>query len=200
MATTTLEAPQTATQTAVETSWHIDAMHSSAHFSVKHMMISNVRGVFKNLESKLFLNSEDISKSYLEASIPTSTVSTGVDDRDAHLRSADFFEAEKFPAMKFISKKFEQVAPGELKVTGLLTIKDVTKEVVLDVEGPTPEMKDPYGFTRVALSGSTKINRKDFGLVYNAVLEAGGVMVGEDVKITIDAEYTKVEATEHQQN
>ncbi len=196
MTTTVLEAPKT----EVETSWTIDAVHTAVQFSVRHMMIANARGTFKNVESKLFLNSEDISKSYVEATIHTASVSTNIEDRDTHLRSADFFDAENFPAMKFISKKFEKTGSGELKITGLLTIKDVTKEVVLDVEGPSPEMRDPWGNVKIALTGTAKINRKDFGLVWNAPLETGGLLVGDTVTLTIDAEYAKVVTADPQTN
>jgi len=201
MSTEIFEVPTTVKVSApVETSWTIDAVHSSVQFSIKHLMIANAKGVFKNVESKFLLNSEDITKSYVEATIDAASVSTNIEDRDNHLRSADFFDVAKFPTIKFISKSFEPVGQGELKVHGFLTIKDVTKEVVLNIEGPTPELKDPWGNSKIALSGSTKINRSDFGLVYNAVLEAGGVMLGETVTLTIDAEYAKVVTADPQSN
>jgi polyisoprenoid-binding protein YceI len=193
MGTQILEAPVTsAVKTETETLWTLDAAHSAVQFSVRHMMISNARGVFKNVKSNLRLNSEDISKSYVDAIIETSSIDTQIEDRNTHLKSADFFDVATHPTIIFTSKEFKRVAPGELKVIGDITIKGVTKEVVLDVEGPSPEMKDPWGNSKIALSGTTKINRNDFGLSYNAFLETGGVLVGEVVTLTIDAQYTKV--------
>jgi polyisoprenoid-binding protein YceI len=193
MGTQILEAPVTsAVNTATETLWTLDSVHSAVQFSVRHMMISNARGVFKNVKSNLRLNSEDISKSYVDAIIETSSIDTQIEDRNKHLKSADFFDVDTHPTIIFTSKEFKQVGPGELKVVGDLTIKGVTKEVVLNVEGPSQELKDPWGNSKIALSASTKINRNDFGLSYNAILETGGVLVGELVTLTIDAEYTKV--------
>ena len=193
MATEILESPvATATQTG-ESSWTIDAIHSSVNFSIRHMVFANARGSFTKFDSKLNLNSNDIAKSYVEATIDTSSITTNTADRDTHLKSPDFFDVEKFPEIKFISKNFEKTADG-LKVNGFLTIKGITKEVTLEVEGPSPELKDPWGNTKLSLSASTKINRKDFGLTWNATVETGGLMVGEDVTLTIDAEYAKVVA------
>ena len=195
MSTITLEQPVSASVAALtsdESVWTLDAAHSTAHFSVKHMMISNVRGAFDKIEGSLRLNLKDITKSSVETVIEVASVNTGIADRDGHLKSADFFDVANFPKITFKSTEFKAVGEGELEVHGNLTIRDVTKQVVLHVEGPSAEMKDPWGNTKIAFSGKTKLNRKDFGLVYNAILETGGVMVGETVTLTIDAEFSKV--------
>ncbi len=195
MSTTTLEQPisaPVAANTANESVWTLDAAHSAAHFSVKHMMIANVRGSFDKIEGSLHLNTQDITKSHLEAVLEVASVNTGIADRDGHLKSPDFFDVENFPRITFQSTAIKSVGNDALELHGDLTIRDVTKNVILQVEGPSAEMKDPWGNTKIALSGTTKINRKDFGLRYNAILEAGGVMVGETVTLTIEAEFSKV--------
>jgi len=182
--------PATAGAATVST-WNIDPAHSVAEFKVKHMMIANVKGKFTGISGTLKLDEADPARSSVEASIPLETVFTGDAQRDTHLRSADFFHVEEHPVMTFKSTKIEVKRPGELLVTGNLTIRGVTKPVQFEVEGPTPPAKDPWGNTRVGLEATTKINRKDFGLTYNAVLETGGVLVGEDVAITLDVEFVK---------
>jgi polyisoprenoid-binding protein YceI len=173
------------------TTWNIDPAHSAAEFKVKHMMISNVKGKFTGLAGKLSLNDADVSKSSIEASIPVATVNTGDEQRDGHLKSADFFDVEKFPNMTFTSIRVVPNGAGEGKVTGELTLHGVTKLVTFEVEGPSQPAKDPWGNTRIGLSATAKINRKDFGLVWNAGLETGGVLVGEDVTISLDVEFIK---------
>ena len=177
--------------TAATTTWKIDPAHSAAEFKVKHMMISNVKGKFSGLSGAMTLDHADPTSLTVEASIPLATVSTGDDQRDAHLKSADFFHAEKHPEMTFKSTKVEHTAPGELAITGDLTIRDVTRPVTFAVEGPSQPAKDPWGNLRVGLSATTKINRKDFGLTWNAALETGGMLVGEDVTITLDVQFIK---------
>lgn len=177
-------------ETGLQT-WILDASHSTASFSVKHMMIANVRGEFNQLEGTLHFDPNHISDSSVEIAIKTDSISTRDDKRDAHLRSADFFDVEKYPEITFHSKKFEQKSDDELLVTGDLTIRDTTREVVLKVEGPTDELVDPWGGRRIGFSGTTKINRKDFGLHWNVALEAGGVLVGEEVRLSFDAEFVK---------
>jgi polyisoprenoid-binding protein YceI len=177
--------------TANNTTWKIDPAHSAAEFKVKHMMISNVRGKFTGLSGTLSFDESDVSKSKVEASIPVATLSTGDEQRDGHLKSADFFDAEKFPALSFVSTSVAQKEPGELVVTGELTLHGVTKAVTFAVEGPSQPGKDPWGNTRVGVSATTKINRKDFGLTWNAALETGGMLVGEDVTITLDVQFIK---------
>lgn len=171
------------------TTWKIDPAHSSAEFKVKHLMISNVKGKFSGLDGVLTLDPAGHTLSAVEASIPVATISTGDDQRDAHLKSADFFDAEKFPVFNFKSTAVRKVAEGELAVTGDLTIHGVTRPVTFAVEGPSEPAKDPWGNVRVGLSATTKISRKDFGLTWNAALETGGVMVGDDVTITLDVEF-----------
>lgn len=173
------------------TTWSIDPAHSAAEFKVKHMMISNVKGKFSGLSGTLTLNEGDIAKSSIQASIPVATVNTGDAQRDGHLKSADFFDAEKFANMTFTSLKVVPSGAGELKVTGDLTMHGVTRQVTFDVEGPSQPGKDPWGNFRIGLSATAKINRKDFGLVWNAALETGGVLVGEDVTISLDVQFIK---------
>jgi polyisoprenoid-binding protein YceI len=187
---TTVLANPTNTASAVST-WSIDPAHSAAEFKVKHMMISNVKGKFTGLIGTLKLNEGDIAESSIEASIPVGTVNTGDDQRDGHLKSGDFFDVEKFPSMTFASTKVVRDGEGELKVTGDMTLHGVTRQVTFAVEGPSQPSKDPWGNMRIGLSASAKINRKDFGLSWNATLETGGVLVGEDVTISLDVEFIK---------
>jgi polyisoprenoid-binding protein YceI len=182
----TASAAQTAT-----TTWNIDSVHSTAEFKVKHMMIANVKGQFTQIQGVISLNHADIANSRVEASIDAATIHTRNPDRDAHLRSADFFDVERFPTLTFVSTKVTREAPDELKVEGDLTIHGVTRKVVFLVEGPSEPNKDPWGNTRIGLSATAKINRKDFGLTWNSALEAGGVLVGEDVTITLEVQAVK---------
>ena len=182
----TLATPRTAT-----TTWNIDPVHSVAEFKVKHMMISNVKGQFSGIKGSLSLDESDLTDSSVEATIEASSISTGDAQRDAHLKSADFFDAEKFPVLSFHSTQITRTGEGELSVTGDLTIHGVTRKVDFTVEGPTPPAKDPWGNTRLGLSATTKINRKDFGLTWNAALETGGILVGDEVTITLDVQFVK---------
>jgi polyisoprenoid-binding protein YceI len=177
--------------TTVTTTWNIDPAHSAAEFKVKHMMISNVKGKFTELSGVLSLDEADVTKSAIEASIPINTISTGDEQRDGHLKSADFFDAEKFPTMTFKSAKVTPASGGEFTVTGDLALHGVTKPVTFDVEGLSRPAKDPWGNLRIGLSATVKINRKDFGLIWNSALETGGVLVGEDISITLDVEFIK---------
>jgi len=172
---------------AAGSTWQIDPQHSSAQFAVRHLGLSTVRGAFSKLSGTVLLD-EDISKSSVEVTIDVNTVDTREPDRDKDLRSDHFFDVAHFPTMTFKSKKVEQVAPGKLRVTGDLTIHGTTKEVVLDVDGLTDPVKDPWGNQRVAATATTKINRQDYGVKWNAKLDNGGVVVGDDVNITIDVE------------
>ena len=169
------------------TQWQLDPAHSAAHFSVRHLMISNVRGEFTKLTGTAVID-PDLTKSSVDVTIEAASVNTREPQRDDHLRSADFLDVANYPALSFRSKHIGELGPEHYKVTGDLTIRGVTKEVALDVEGPTPTIKDPWGNVRMGLTGSAKINRKDYGLVWNALTETGGVVVGDDVKITIEAE------------
>ena len=178
------------TNTAV-TTWNIDPAHSAAEFKVKHMMISNVKGSFSGLSGALLEHSDDATLSSVEAAIPAATISTGDAQRDAHLKSADFFDAEKYPTLNFKSTRVVRKGEAAYDVTGDLTIHGVTRPVTFAVEGPSAPGKDPWGNTRIGLSATTKINRKDFGLSWNAALETGGFLVGEEIAITLDVQFIK---------
>jgi polyisoprenoid-binding protein YceI len=184
--TTTLVQPQTST-----TNWNIDPAHAIAEFKVKHMMIANVKGQFSKVSGALFLDESDLANSRVEAVIEAASLETRDGQRDAHLKSADFFDVENFPTLRFKSKSISIVRDGELAVEGDLTIHGVTRKVRFAVEGPPPPIKDPWGNIRVAISATTKINRKDFGLTWNAALETGGILVGDDVTITLEVEFVK---------
>ncbi len=181
----------TAPNPTATTTWNIDPVHTTAQFKVKHMMISNVKGEFTAVTGKLELNDADITKSKVEASIDATTINTREVQRDEHLKSADFFDVEKFPVLTFKSTGISKEGRVELAVEGDLSIHGVTRKVVFDVEGPSAPMKDPWGGTRIGLSATTRINRKDFGLTWNASLDAGGIVVGEEITITLDVEFIK---------
>lgn len=166
-------------------------MHTAAQFSVRHLTISTVRGAFSKVTGTVQFDDQDVSKSSVDVTIDVSTVDTRELARDKDLRSEKFFDVEHFPTMTFNSTKVEQAGAGKLKVTGNLTIRGVTKEVVLDVDGPTAAIKDPYGNQRAAVNATTKINRQDFGVKWNSTIDGGGVVVGDEVNITIDAEMIK---------
>ena len=168
--------------------WSIDPDHSNVGFKVRHMMVSNVKGNFEKFTGTVDINDKDIAKSKVEVNIDTNSVNTNVQKRGDHLKSAEFFDVAKYPAMTFVSKKVAKSGKDKLRITGDLTLHGVTKQVVLDVEGPSKESKDPWGNIRRGVTATTKINRKDFGLAYNAVLETGGVAVGEEVTITLEIE------------
>jgi polyisoprenoid-binding protein YceI len=174
------------------TTWSIDPVHSTAEFKVKHMMISNVKGHFSKIAGSLTIDESGHANSRVEASIDAASIETRDGQRDAHLKSEDFFHADKFPTLSFRSTSISRIGDGELSVEGDLTIRGVTRKVVFAVEGPTAPTKDPWGNTRIGISSTTKINRKDFGLVWNAALEAGGILVGDEVTITLDVQFTKV--------
>ncbi|WP_348266061.1 YceI family protein [Edaphobacter paludis] len=175
----------------MKTVYEIDPAHSSAQFTIRHLMISNVRGDFKSVKGTVVYDPENLANTSIQAEIDVHSLNTRDENRDAHVKSAEFFHAEKYPSIAFKSNKVESAGDGELKVTGGLTILGVTKEVVLKVEGPSDEAKDPWGNLRIGASGSTKIKRSDFGLTWNAMLETGGVMLGDDVKIELDLELVK---------
>jgi polyisoprenoid-binding protein YceI len=177
-----------ATQSSKPTQWNIDPAHSAAHFSVRHLMISNVRGEFTKISGSALVNSADHTKSSVEITIDAASINTREPQRDEHLRSADFLDVAKYPTLTFRSRRIEPLGPEEFKVTGDLTIRGVTKEVTFDIEGPTPAVKDPWGNIRAGITAAAKINRKDFGVAFNALTETGGVVVGDEVKITIEAE------------
>ncbi len=176
---------------AATTTWQIDPAHTAAGFAVKHLMISTVRGQFKGVNGTVVWDDQDISKSTIDVTIDAKTVDTSEPKRDEDLRSEKFFDTAKYPTITFKSKTIENVSAGKLKVTGDLTIHGVSKEVVLDVEGPSNPVKDPWGNTRVAASATTKVNRQDYGVKWNANIDGGGVVVGDDINIIIDLEMIK---------
>jgi polyisoprenoid-binding protein YceI len=171
--------------------WNIDASHSNAHFSVRHMMITNVRGEFQKLEGTVAFDSANPEATKIEATVDVASINTRDAQRDGHLKSADFLDAEKFPKLTFKSKSVRTKDKDHLTVTGDLTIRGVTKEIVLDVEGPSAASTDPFGNLRVGATATTKLKRDEFGIVWNAALEAGGVLVGNDVNVTIDISLIK---------
>jgi polyisoprenoid-binding protein YceI len=173
---------------ALSAPWELDAAHTGVHFKVRHLMVSSVRGDFQKVSGKIVYDESDITRSSADVTIEAASINTGVVKRDNDLRGPDFLDVSKHPTIHFRSKRVEPAGGGTLKVTGDLTIRGVTKEVVLQVEGPTAPIKDPWGNTRVGGSASTRINRKDFGLRYNETLETGGLVVGDEVDITIDME------------
>jgi polyisoprenoid-binding protein YceI len=175
---------------AEASSWNLDPAHSQATFSVRHLVISTVRGEFGKLTGAAQFDDKDVSKSSVEATIDTTTIDTRVAKRDEDLKSENFFDVAKYPTITFKSTKVEKAGKGKLKVTGDLTLHGVTKPVVLAVEGPTQDIKDPWGNTRRGFAATTTINRKDFGLAYSKAIEAGPV-VGDQVKIDISAEFVK---------
>ena len=184
-----------ATQTQTTTTWNIDAAHSQAAFVVKHMMITKVRGQFSQLEGMIRLDEENLSESAVEVRIDAASIDTRNEDRDAHLRSGDFLDVESYPELTFRSTSIEglRLEPGsEFRIRGELTIRGVTKEVVLDAvyEGSGT---DPWGGERVSFSADTKIDRREFGLEWNQALEAGGVLVGNEVKVHLEAQAVKAE-------
>ena len=174
----------------MKTTWKIDPAHSTAQFVVRHMMITNVRGGFSNVQGTVVWDADDVAASSIDVTIDTTTLSTGDSNRDTHVKSAEFLETEKHPAITFKSKTITKDGDG-LKVRGDLTIHGVTKEVVLQVDGPSEQQKDPWGNTRVGASATTKIKRSDFGLTWNAALATGGVMLGDDVKIELEVSLIK---------
>jgi len=173
------------------TTWSIDPAHSIAEFKVKHMMISNVKGHFPKITGSLTFDESGHANSRVEATIDAASVETRDAQRDGHLKSEDFFHVEKFSTLTFRSTSISRVGDGELSVEGDLTIRGVTRKVIFAVEGPTAPTKDPWGNTRIGISATSKINRKDFGLVWNAALEAGGILVGDEVTITLDVQFIK---------
>ena len=167
--------------------WNIDPSHTQIEFSVRHMMIAKVRGQFESFEGKIHLNAEDPTASWAEGTVDVNSIDTKDEQRDGHLRSADFFDVETYPKMSFRSSRIESLGASQYKVYGNLTIKDVTREVVFNVadEG---QAQDPWGNKRWGFSASTKISRKDFGLTWNVALETGGWLVGDEITINAEVE------------
>ena len=183
METTTLK-------TQTKTKWVLDPSHSELAFKVRHMMITNVKGEFRNFDAAFTSTDLDFSKSAIEVTIDAASISTKDEQRDGHLRSPDFFDVEKYPTLSFQGKSLKKIEDEEYKLTGFLTIKGVKKEVELDVEFGGIS-KDPWGNEKVGFSIEGKINRKDFGLNWNAALETGGVLVSDEVKISAEVQFKK---------
>ncbi len=171
--------------------WAIDPAHSSIHFSVRHMMVSNVRGEFTQFSGAAILDHEDISRSSIQVTIDAASINTRDSQRDQHLRSADFLEVATYPTIEFRSTRIEATGEGQFRLTGDLAIRGVTRQVVLEAEADGVELKDPFGNIKRGASATTKLNRKDFGLQWNLALETGGIVVGDEVKVVIDLELTK---------
>jgi len=176
---------------AEEGSWRIDPLHSLAQFSVRHMMISTVRGQFGAVRGTLRYDPANPSAAVVEATIDCTTINTGEPKRDNDLKGEEFFDVKKYPVMKFRSTKVEPGAPGHLKVTGDLTINATTRIVVLDVEGPTPPVKDTQNRIKIGAGATAKISRREFGILYNPVMETGGVAVSDEVAIVLDIEFIR---------
>jgi polyisoprenoid-binding protein YceI len=179
-----------ATAVAQTSTWNIDPNHSTAQFTVRHLAISNVSGNFTKVTGTVQFNDKDITQSTVNAVIDAASVDTRVPDRDKDLRSANFLDVEKYPTLEFKSKRFVNNG-GKLQMVGDLTLHGTTREVTLDVDGPTPELNDPWGNVRRGFSASTTINRKDYGVVWNNTLKTGEAVVGDNVKIQIDIEIVK---------
>jgi polyisoprenoid-binding protein YceI len=171
--------------------WRIDPLHSSAQFSVKHLMISTVRGQFGGVKGTIVYDPKNPAAATVEATIDCSTVNTGEPKRDADLKTAEFFDVKNYPVMKFKSKRVEVEGSGKLRLTGDLTINAITREVMLDLDAPSAEIKDAQGRVKIGVSGMTKISRKEFGITYNPILETGGVTVSDEVSIILEIELIK---------
>ncbi|MGA3206093.1 MAG: YceI family protein [Bryobacteraceae bacterium] len=172
-------------------SWRIDPQHSSAHFSVKHMMISTVRGQFGGVKGNILYDPKNPTSATVEATIDCSTVNTGEPKRDADLKTAQFFDVKNYPVMTFKSTSVEPAGAGKLKVTGSLTINAITRTVVLDLDGPTEPIIDTQHRQKIGVSAVTKISRKEFGILYNPIMETGGVTVSDEVSILLEIELIK---------
>lgn len=171
--------------------YDVDSAHSAAHFSVRHLGISTVRGHFSKVTGKIQVDEKDATKSQIDVTIDVNTLDTSEPNRDKDVKSENFLDAAKYPTMTFKSKNISAVADGKLKMTGDLNIHGVTREVTFDVDGPSPEIKDPWGNLRRGAQATAKINRKDFGVSWNKVMDNGGVVVGDELTITIDLEMTR---------
>ncbi|PZR14561.1 MAG: protein yceI precursor [Archangium gephyra] len=191
MQTTTTASTSAAPVASPVSNFVIDTAHSEVGFRVRHMMVSWTKGRFDKYEGTLELDEQDLSKSKLNVTIDASSINTGTVDRDNHLRSADFFDAANFPKLTFVSQRFEPGKDGTFRVLGELTIRGVSKAIALDVEEFSGEHKDPWGNVKRGARAHAKLNRKDFGLNWNAAIEMGGVVVGDAVEITLEVELTK---------
>lgn len=170
------------------TKWTIDPAHTSVTFGVRHMMVSTVRGEFQKVSGSVTYDPKRPEATVIQATIDVASINTREPKRDDHLRSADFFDVEKFPTIEFRSRGATRRKDGGLEVAGELTIHGVTHVVALEIDEPTSEYADPWGFVRMGASAKTKIKRSDFGMTWNSVLEAGGVLVGDEISLQLDVE------------
>jgi polyisoprenoid-binding protein YceI len=171
--------------------YDIDPAHSSFNFKVRHLTVSNVTGTFGKVKGRVEIDDREITALKVEVTLDASSIDTGNAMRDEHLRGPDFFDVAKYPTLIFVSRKISRIDANKIQVTGDLTIRGVTKEVTVDVEGPTPDIKDPGGKMRRGATGTTKINRKDFGITWNRTLDSGGLVVGDEVNILVEVELVK---------
>jgi polyisoprenoid-binding protein YceI len=183
----------TTIEPTTQTAWQLDAAHTSVEFAVKHLMISTVKGRFGDVSGRITGNLEDLGSVAADIVIAVESIDTRQGQRDAHLRSPDFFDALKWPTIRFEGKRVEGDLNGDFVFYGDLTIRDVTREIALQVTNEGA-VKDPWGNSRIGFSAKTKIDRRDFGLTWNQALEAGGFVVGDEIKISVDAEFTAVAA------
>jgi len=177
--------------TAMAADWTLDKAHSSMNFTVKHLMVSTVHGQFTDFDGTASFDAKDLSTLKTSFTAQVASVNTDNEKRDGHLKSADFFDAEKFPTLTFVSKSAKQTAPGKATLTGDLTIRGVTKEVTFDVEGFGAEIATPWGAIAVGGTATTTINRQDFGVSWSKSLDGGGVVAGDNVKITVELEFNR---------
>ncbi len=168
--------------------WTIDTSHSHVGFSVAHLVVTKAKGQFNQFEGTVEIDEKDLTKSKVEVTIDAASIDTNDEKRDGHLKSPDFFDVQKHPKITFVSTRVKKLGKGKLAVVGNLTIAGKTKQVTLNVDGPSASVKDPWGNTRRALSATAVVNREDFGMTWNKALEAGGVVVGKEVTIQIEAE------------
>jgi polyisoprenoid-binding protein YceI len=171
--------------------WQMDPAHSSFQFKIRHLTVSNVKGDFSKSRGVVMIDDQNITHLKVEVFIDAASINTGHAQRDEHLRGPDFFEVTQYPTITFVSKKVIKTEPNRLKVVGDLTIHGVTREITVDVEGPTPEVKDPWGNFRRGATATAKINRRDFGLTWNKVLDSGGLVVGDEVNIYVEVELVR---------
>jgi polyisoprenoid-binding protein YceI len=178
-------------QTIGSATWTIDPAHTKPSFSIRHMMISNVTGSFDKVTGSVRYDGKNLSNAYIEAVIDTASIDTANAQRDTHLKSPDFLDTAKYPKITFKSKTIIPVSEHQAKITGDLTMHGVTKEIILDLQEITPEIKDPYGKTRVGATATATLNRKDFGISFNGMMDSGGAIVGDMVNVSIEAELVK---------
>lgn len=175
--------------------WEVDLAHSSLEFAVRHMLVSTVKGTFLAFSVDAEIDDKDMAQSRATVTVNVDSIDTREPKRDAHLRSADFFDAERFPTMTYVVKSLDKVSFGRYRIIGDLTIKEITRELALEAELSGP-LVDPFGALRLGLSAEGRVNRHDYGLDWNLVTEAGGLLVGDDVKINVEAEFVNARTPE----